>query len=193
MAFSKFFFIVFIASSLSSLSFARADEYKIDPNHVNVVWYADHFGYSHPAGKFPKVEGTFSFDKTAPQDSHLNVTIDTSSLITGIPKFDEHIKSKDFLNVELYPAATFVSDKITITGEDTADISGTFTLKSIAKPLVLKAKLNKTGINPASEKMTAGFSATAIVKRSDYGIVYALPGVADDVEIHIEVEGQLVN
>ena len=193
MAFPRFLFSGFFAATCALVSAAYADDYKIDPNHVNVVWYANHFGYSHPAGKFPKVEGTFSFDKAAPQDSHLTVTIDTSSLITGIPKFDEHIKSKDFLNVELYPKATFVSNKITVTGEDTADISGIFTLRNIAKPLVLKAKLNKTGMNPASEKMTAGFSATAIVKRADYGIVYALPGVADEVEIHIEVEGQLVN
>jgi len=36
--------------------------------------------------------------------------------------------------------------------------------------------------------MTAGFSATATLKRSDFGINAYLPGLGDEVKLTIEVE-----
>jgi polyisoprenoid-binding protein YceI len=49
---------------------------------------------------------------------------------------------------------------------------------------------NKSGVHPfVADRFVAGFSATAKIKRSDFGMTYGIPGVADDVEIRIEVEG----
>lgn len=166
-----------------------ATTYTLDPFHTNINWKASHFGYSSPSGKFTKSEGSFTLDDAKPEASTLTVTIYTDSLITGIPKFDEHLKSKDFLNVAANNKATFVSTKVVKLSDQTADVEGNFTLNGVTKPLTLHVTLNKVGISPASNKQTAGFSATAVIKRSEYGITYAVPGVSDEVIIEIEVEG----
>ncbi|MCD6034713.1 MAG: yceI 1 [Rickettsiales bacterium] len=171
----------------SSSAFAAPETYNFDPMHTNITWHANHFGFSNPSGKFAQSEGTLILDEEKPENSKVNVTIKPASVFTGIEKFDTHLKSKDFFDVEKFPSATFVSDKVEVTGKDAAKVHGTLTLLGIAKPTVLDVKLNKIGDNMNKVK-TAGFSATTVIKRSDFGMNYAIPGVSDDVKLDIEVE-----
>ncbi len=179
------------AISLSALSAQAAETFTLDPSHTNVTWSANHLGFSNPSGKFAKVEGTVTLDEAKPANSKLNVTISTASIVTGIEKFDEHLKSKDFFNAEKFPVATFVSDKVEVTGKDTAKVHGNLTLLGVTKSEVLDVKLNKIGENPMSKKKTAGFSATTTIKRSEFGMGYGIPNVSDDVKIAIEAEATL--
>lgn len=166
---------------------ALADNYTLDPSHTNIVWKANHFGFSNPSGKFAEVSGTLKLDEKNPEASKVDVTVKTASILTGIEKFDDHLKTPDFLNVLKYPEATFKSFKVEKTGEDTAKIHGDLTLLGITKRIVLDAKMNKIGQNLFG-KDVAGFSLTGTIKRSDFGMRYGLPGVSDEVALDIEVE-----
>ena len=170
---------------------AAEENYTLDPMHTNIVWFANHFGFSNPSGKFASVQGTLTLDEAKPENSKVSVTISTTSVLTGIEKLDAHLRSDAFFNVEKFPSATFVSDKVETTGKNTAKVYGNLTLHGITKPVVLDVTLNKIGEHPMTKKKTAGFSATTVLKRSDFGINYALPGVADDVKIAIESEANL--
>jgi len=170
---------------------AAADTYTLDPSHTNITWHAEHFGFSKPNGKFPGVQGTLTLDEQKPENSKVNVTIQTASILTGIAKFDAHLKSADFFNVEKFPTATFVSDKVEPSGKDMAKVQGTLTLLGVAKPITLDVKLNKIGENPINKKKTAGFSATTTIKRSEFGMSYGTPGVGDEVVVTIESEANL--
>ncbi len=93
----------------SANSFAQeANQYKIDPNHTSVTWSANHFGFSNPSGKFSDIDGSITFDEKNPKKSEVSVTIKIASLNTNLPKFDQHLKSKDFFDAEAFPTATFV-------------------------------------------------------------------------------------
>ncbi len=164
-----------------------ADSYTLDPGHSYILWRISHFGFSHPTGKW-YVNGTVILDETKPEDSKVNVTIQMAGIDTGIPKLDEHLKSQDFFDVDKYPTATFVSNKVKMTGKDSAKVFGTLTLHGVSKPIALDVKLNKLGMNPITNKKTAGFLVTTKLKRSDYGIKAYLPGLGDEVEIAIESE-----
>lgn len=179
------------ALGMPSLVMAAPELYTLDPHHTNIDWRANHFGFSNPSGKFAKSVGTLTIDQQAPQASKVDVTIDVNSLVTGIAKFDEHLKSKDFLETAKYPTARFTSTSVKLTGPDTADVTGNFTLHGVTKPIVLKTKMNKIAVNEFSKKQTAGFSATTTLKRSDFGITMAIPGVSDEVHLTIEAEGNL--
>ncbi len=109
-------------------------------------------------------------------------------MITGIPKLDEHMRGEDFFDTAKYPTATFVSDKVTVTGADTAKVQGMLTLHGVTKPVTLNVKLNKAAMSPITNKMTAGFTATAVIKRSDFGMNTYLPNLGDEVKLSIEVE-----
>ena len=88
-----------------------------------------------------------------------------------------------------FQTATFVSNKINVTGKNTAKIQGILTLHGVSKPVTLDVKLNKVGDSPITHKRTGGFTATANLKRSDFGITQYIPGLGDEVKLNIiEVE-----
>src|SRR5579885_156282 len=171
---------------------AQATEiYNFDPMHTYVLWHVNHFGFSDQAGKFTMVDGTITLDESKPQDSKVNVTIHTDDIATGIPKLDEHLKSGDFFNVTKYPTATFVSNKVQVTCKDTGKVYGLLTLVGVTRPVVLEVKLLKMGMHPMKNKKSLGFSATTMIKRSDFGMKAYLPAVGDDVQIEIGAEANL--
>jgi len=176
--------LVFLTAAATTQA---AETYTLDPSHTYVLWHISHFGFSNPSGKW-FANGTLLLDEANPQNSKVNVTINMASIDSGIKELDDHLKGKLFFDVAKYPTATFVSNKVTLTGKNTAKVNGILTLRGIAKPITLDVTLNKTGINPINNKQTAGFSATAQLKRSDFDINALLPGLGDDVALNIETE-----
>ena len=115
-----------------------------------------------------------------------------NSVVTGIEKFDAHLKGKDFFEVDAFPTAVYESTRVEITeAGKKARVTGTLTMRGVTKPVTLDVTLNKIGQNPYSNKKTAGFSATTFIKRSDFGISYALPAVPDEVNLIIETEAAI--
>lgn len=165
-----------------------ADTYSFDPTHTSVIWSAVHFGKSSPHGIFSNIEGTLVVDEAAPEKSTVDVKIPTGMIATGIETFDNHLKSADFFNVEKFPAATFKSTRVEKTGDKTARVTGDLTLLGVTRPAVLDVTFNDKGVNPMNNKETIGFSATTTIKRSEWGINYALPHVSDDIPLTIEAE-----
>lgn len=191
---TSFLTMAFITLTSSTIALAQdtssaENKYAIEKNHTSVMWIADHFGYSKVSGKFTDISGEIVFDEKKPQDSSVQVEIKTDSIATGLPKFEEHLKSKDFFDVKNFPTAKFVSKKIIVEGKkNKAQIVGDLTLLGITKEVILKAEFNKSAPNPMSQKPTIGFSAKGSINRSDFGMKYALTGIADKVELVIEVE-----
>lgn len=180
------FILAFVCCVFSTFCSA-SDVYQLDPNHTYVLWSVNHFGFSHPSGKW-LANGTITLDEKKPQDSKLDVTINLAELATGIPAFDKHIKSKEFLDTAQFATATYKSNKIILEGKDKAKVEGTLTFHGIAKPVTLNVKLNKKGINPITQKETLGFTATATLKRTDFGVGAYAPNVSDEVKLMIEAE-----
>ena len=170
---------------------SKAEKFILDPTHTNITWSANHVGFSNPNGKFAKSSGVMFLDEVNPESSSVEVEIDMSGIITGFEDFDKHLKGADFFNVEKFKTAKFVSTKVEVLAKDIAKIHGNLTLLGVTKPVILEAKLNKIGRHPFTLKKTAGFSATATIKRSDFGIKYGLSLVSDEVKIAFEVEGSV--
>ncbi len=176
------------AAFITPLSAHAADSYALDPSHTTIIWEANHFGFSNPHGLLPMVEGTVTLDETTPANSMVDVTINTGLISTGNPKFDEHLKTKDFFNVGEYAKATFKSTKVEVTGEKTAKVTGNLSMLGKVQPIVLDVVFNKKGEHPFTKKPTVGFSATGVVKRTLFGMVFGAPNVSDDIKITIEAE-----
>jgi polyisoprenoid-binding protein YceI len=185
----RFLMGIVLPLSLAAPAFA-ADSYKLDPAHTAITWHVSHFGFSSPSGKFMNVDGTLELDEKNPAASKVSLTIPIAEMDTGVAKLDEHLKTDQFFDVAKYPTASFTSDKIDVTGKDTAVVHGSLTLHGVTKPTALNVKLNKLGENMMKKK-TAGFTATTSLKRSDFGMSAYLPGLADDVAIDIESEANL--
>ncbi|PWY54420.1 hypothetical protein DGG96_17240 [Legionella qingyii] len=179
-----------IAITFSTPIFAASETYTLDKNHTYILWSAEHLGFTTQYGKW-YATGQLVLDKDNPSQSKINVTIDVKDMITGIPELDKHLKSNLFFDAEHYPTATFVSNKVTPQGDNKATVDGTLTLRGVSKPVVLQVTLNKEGMNPISNKMSVGFTATGSINRSDFGINAFLPAVSDKVNLSIGAEAYL--
>jgi polyisoprenoid-binding protein YceI len=67
-------------------------------------------------------------------------------------------------------------------------LDGDLTMRGVTKPVTLTVTAFHCGLNPMVKKQACGADAMTTVKRSDFGINYALPAVGDDVKLLIQVE-----
>ncbi len=123
--------------------------------------------------------------------SKVSITIDTGSVDTRNAKLNGELTADNMFNTAKFPQATFVSTGITRTGENTGRITGDLTIAGVTRPITLDATFNGSGTHPASGEKVAGFNATAMIKRSDFGLKQWLPIVGDDVALLIEAEFHL--
>lgn len=162
--------------------------YKIDPTHTDVVASWSHFGFSNPMAHFGQVDGTITYDAAKPSASKVDVTIPLSGMASHVAKFDEHLRSKDFFEPATHPVITFKSTKVESKGKNKLKVTGDLTVKGITRPAVLDVTLNKTGMHPMAKRPAIGFDATTTIKRSAFGMGYAVPNVSDDVKVRITTE-----
>lgn len=160
--------------------------YTIDGAHSYPYFEINHLGFSTMRGRFNETEGKITLD-TAAKTGSVEVTIDAESIDTGHDKRDDHLRSPDFLNAGEFPEITYKSTKVTL-GDGTAKIEGNLTINGVTKPVALDVTRFNCGPNPMSKKETCGFDAVATIKRSDFGVSYAVPAVADDMKLLISVE-----
>lgn len=161
-----------------------AGSYKVDANHTQVVWTVNHLGFSPLSGAFGASGGTLEIDPARPSAAKVTVTFNVADMSTTAAAFTRHLSSADFFEVAKFPAATFTSTSVQPSG-DGAKITGNLTIKGVTKAVTLDAKLFGAGESPMNKKLQVGFSATTRIKRSDFGLGYALPMVGDDVDLRI--------
>lgn len=169
---------------------ARAEpaEFVLDPRQTSITFFVHHLGYSDVAGMFLESEGSFVYDEETQELSELEVVVDTASVFTDDEERDNHLRSADFLNVREFPEMTFVGTRTERLGEDTGRIHGELTLLGVTRPVTLEARLNKTGRWPfLDEHYALGVDARGSIKRSDFGMTYAVDNgwVGDEVEFVI--------
>jgi polyisoprenoid-binding protein YceI len=166
---------------------AMAASYDLDPPHTIPNFTINHLGFSTMHGMFTSSKGTLELDLDKKTGS-VDVTIDTASIFTGFAKRDEHLRSPDFFNTAEFPTMTFKSTDVKFKGDKAATVEGNLTIMGTTKKVTLNVDHIHCAVNPMSKKDTCGFNATTAIKRSDFGIKYALPAIGDDVAIELEVE-----
>ena len=166
----------------------RAGTYTLDPTHSKITWFVSHLGFSTYAGQFAGATGSLTLDPKAPTNAKLEVTVKTDDVGTLNADLDKHLKTPDFLDTAKFPTATFKATRIVLTDDNEADIYGDLTLRGVTKPIKIEAEFNQAGVNPLDKTYTIGFDGEATIRRSQFGIAYALPAVGDEVKLKIEAE-----
>ncbi len=171
---------------------AEPAAYEIDPDHFSIGFLVRHIGYADTLGMFLEAEGSFMFDEAAKKVSDIEVTVEADSVFTNHDKRDDHLRGKDFLNADDHEVIRFVGREAKATGDNTGTVTGDLTLLGVTKPLTLEVTLNKIGAYPfgAGPPYVIGISARGTVKRSEFGMMYAVENgwVGDEVALTIEFE-----
>ena len=159
--------------------------YAIEPRHTQVLFAISHLGFSTFYGSFSGATGSMSLDGANPAVSHLDVSVPTASVTTINATLNDELRSGDWLDATAFPAMTFHSTRIAVTGPDMADVTGDLTLHGVTHQVTLKAKLNTPGVNPMNKAYTLGFEVSGHLRRSDFGVTKDLPFIGDDVQLII--------
>jgi len=181
-----------ILAGLLAMGLATATQaatYKIDDKgaHAFIQFKIQHLGYSWLLGRFNTFQGQFTYDEAHPDASTVQVTIDTSSVDTNHALRDKHLRSKDFLLVNRYPEATFVSTSFKENGKKIT-IQGKFTLHGVTKNIVIKGQQIGAGKDPWGG-YRRGFEGRTTIKLKDYDVLMDLGPASQEVELYFSIEG----
>jgi polyisoprenoid-binding protein YceI len=177
-----------------------AGDYTLDLGHTRLLFKVSHLGFSTYIAPFTDLDATLRFDPENPETMQVQATVQAASVETHYPDpavdFNAVITGPDFLDAAQFPEITFTSTAVTVTGPQTAQVTGDLTLHGVTKPLTLDVTYNggwgAMSMDPTGARI--GFSATGTLNRSDFGIAYGIPapgttlGVSDAVEIELEAE-----
>ncbi len=178
------------AASFTAFSYgALAANYVIDTKgaHASINFKIKHAGFSWLTGRFNTFDGGFSYDKENITASTINVNIDTASIDSNHAKRDKHLRSADFLEVDKFPNATFVSQKFTDKGNGKMDIVGDLTLHGVTKSITINAE--KIAEGERKGKYLAGFAGTTELVLKDFNIKKSLGPASTSVFMELHIEG----
>lgn len=167
-----------------------AGTWTIDTVHSAVNFSVKHLMVSKVRGTFDTFSGTITIAEDGTPS--VQAEIDVTSINTKNEQRDGHIRSADFFDADKFPTATFVSTGVAPKGDDYV-LTGDFTLKGVTKPVELALEFN--GVNPGMGRgPVAGFEATTVLNRKDFGIDIETPletggvVVGDKITITLEIE-----
>lgn len=182
------------AAASANLAEMPAGTYTIDKTHSTITAKLMHMGFSHYTMRFLGFTGAYSYDPQHPAASTLNVTINPASIDTATGSdafgkdFDAELAGPGWLETEKFPTATFVSTAVDIGDGHTGKVIGDLTLHGVTKPVTLDVTFNGSGPSVVPGVLKSGFSATTVIKRSDFGVAKLVPAVGDEVTLNIELE-----
>lgn len=169
---------------------AQSATFELDPDHSFVHFEVLHFGTSTSRGRIGPVSGVAFLD-AAQRRGEVRLRINVASVDTGLAVFNARLKQNDLLATEEHPEAFFVAERFVFDGERVAEVRGEFTLRGVSQSLALRVL--RFSCRQQEQQRICGGDFDAVVRRSDFGMNFGLPLVADRVRLVIQVEGRCVS
>jgi polyisoprenoid-binding protein YceI len=134
-------------------------------------------------GEFGRLSGEWALAGDDPKESRLSVRVETGSVATRIGLLTTHLKRKDFLDVEQFPTATFVSSRVEPAagpGGATHRVTGDFTLHGVTRPVTFPARVVVTAD-------AATLDGTFTVSQTAFGMAASAEKTKDEVPVTVSV------
>ncbi len=164
--------------------------WNVDPAHSQVGFAVKHMGIATVRGEFHDFQGTLSIGDDG--SATATGTVKTTSVDTGEPQRDDHLRSPDFFDAASYPELSFESSSIDLVADDTYRIKGSLTIHGVTNPVELEAIVDGTDVDPwGSERV--GLEIVGQISRGDFEMRFnqALGSgnmlVADKVKLALDI------
>lgn len=180
--------LVLLAAGVAA---AHPLDYRIDTVHSQVLFSADHDGYSRPVGRLAIARGWLRFDSDDWSASKVVADIDLASADLGDEGWDAAVTGHNFLDAAKYPSAHFQSTSVRKTGEHSGTLEGDLTLRGVTLPVTVDFKVNRVGMTLFGFETIAGFSGHAMLDRTRFGMTAFSKSVGTEVTIRLEIEAKL--
>ncbi len=170
--------------------------WDIDTAHSSVTFTVRHLMFAKVHGRFTRWSGVITVDEPHPEDSRIEVRIETASVDTHDDTRDNHLRSPDFFDSANHPEMTFVSTHVEKAADDRYRMDGDLTIRGVTRPVTLDVEMLGRAKDPWG-KERAVFSARTSVDRTEFGLRWNQPLegggvlVSNKVDIEIEIEAVL--
>jgi len=155
--------------TVTTPAFSLTGTYELDPAHSRIGFVARHAMITKVRGAFNEVTGAGYFDPADPSHSHLELTIQATSIDTRNVDRDAHLRSNDFFDMENYPEIRFVSTAIESVDETTYRVTGDLTIKDVTKPVTFDLEFTGAVVDPFGNQRI-GLEGSVSVNRKDWGV-----------------------
>ncbi|HEY6121173.1 MAG TPA: YceI family protein [Pyrinomonadaceae bacterium] len=179
---------------MSTAVSTETSTWNIDPVHSNAQFKVKHMMISNVRGEFTKITGKLELDPSNITNSHVEASIDATTINTREPDRDTHLKSADFLDVEKFPNLSFKSTQISKKGEGDLSVEGDLTMHGVTRKVVFEIDGPSAATKDPWGNTRIGLSASTRVNRKDFGLnwnsVLEAGGilVGEEVAIVLDVE-----
>ncbi len=167
--------------------------WTLDPLDTTVRFSVRHFMITNVGGVFETLSGTAQYDADRPEAAAIEVDIPTASLNTRDPRRDAHLRDPDFFDAERYPTITFRSTRVRRAPGSALEIVGDLTLRGTTREIVLAVAEITRPQKDHNGATRVGASATATLRRSEFGMTYNFMidagrvALSDEVKVTVDV------
>ena len=185
--------LVFAAGMLAAaVPFVRAtagivpEVYRVDPDLTDAQFAVGHMGMSMQRGHFGRTRGTIVLDPES-HTGRIDFVVDATSVDTGWAARDAFLRGEDMFDAAHYPVVRFRSTRLTFDSARLIAVAGELTMHNVTRPVELHVARLDCGKDPDSGREGCGAEVDATIRRSDFGMSYALGMVGDDIGLSFQV------
>jgi len=184
------FTVAILAATIGSAEAGEAAEavsiYRVDPDLTSARFAVRHLGLSMQRGHFGRTRGTIALDSDA-HTGQIDFIVDAASIDTGWAARDAFLRGEDMFDTAHYPVVRFRSTRLAFDSARLVGVSGELTMHNVTRPVELHVARLDCGRDPDSGRDGCGAEVDTTIKRSDFGMNYALGIVGDDIGLSFQV------
>jgi len=184
------FAVAMLVATVGSAQAGEAAEslsiYRVDPDLTSAQFAVRHLGLSMQRGHFGRTRGTIMLDSEA-HAGRIDFIVDASSIDTGWTARDAFLRGEDMFDTAHYPVVRFRSTRLAFDSARLVGVSGELTMHNVTPPVELHVARLDCGRYPESGRDGCGAEADTTIRRSDFGMRYALGIVGDDIGLSFQV------
>lgn len=167
---NKGLWTVVALAQIAAPAIAAGNTWHFDAHHTAANFTIKHMMISNVNGTMHGATGTAEYDGKDLKSLKVEAQLDATTIDTGEPKRDEHLKSPDFFDVAKYPTVTFKSKRVEEKNGKYA-LVGDLTLHGVTKEVALDMD-PPARVKDARGNEHVGTTAHTIINRSDYNITW---------------------
>lgn len=145
--------------------------WSIDPTHSEIGFKVKHMMFTNVSGKFNAFAATIENEEDTFESSKINFTAETSSIDTNNSDRDEHLRSAEFFETDVYPKLSFTSTSIKKKTGNNYIVDGDLTIKDVTKNISLEIDYSGLMTDPWGNTKI-GLSITGSINRKDFGLTW---------------------
>jgi polyisoprenoid-binding protein YceI len=166
--------------------------YSFDKAHSYIGFRVRHMGLVDVPGSFTDFKGDVRFDPNNVKNSTVEFTAQMKSVDTRVNARDNHLRSKDFFEVDTYPEMTFKSTEVKKKGKRYF-LVGDLTMKGVTKQVTIPFKI----YGPMKDErgtVRMGISGSTNINRREFNVNYGgnLPDgtatLSDNIVVDLQIE-----